>query len=393
MFRRWCWILVLGGLGGATASAATPQELIATIREVGSTGQGHTAAMAALKELSRGDAAVLPVLLGSFEGASPLAANWLLGAFESIADRALAGQKLPAKEFEAFAVDVKQHPGARRLAYEWLLKVDATAADRLIPGMLQDPNAEFRRDAVARLISAAEAELKAEKKETAQATYQLALKGAVDDDQVQAIVKPLRELGVEVNLQKHFGFLTSWRLIGPFDNTDKAGFDVAYPPEKELLFDTKYAGKSEEIGWIEHTTEQEYGIVDLRKALAHHKGAITYAATTFISAADQQVELRLGTPNAWKVWVNGALLFARDEYHRGEQLDQYKVPAKLKEGPNVILLKVCQNEQTEEWAQEWQFQIRVCDPAGAAILSATPATTRVDPATNLQLVSTPAKGR
>ena len=42
----------------------------------------------------------------------------------------------------------------------------------------------------------------------------------------------------------------------------------------------------------------------------------------------------------------------------------------LRKGKNVILLKVCQNEQTDAWAQNWQFQLRICDPVGTAILAA-----------------------
>ena len=49
------------------------------------------------------------------------------------------------------------------------------------------------------------------------------------------------------------------------------------------------------------------------------------------------------------------------------KLDQYRVPVELKQGRNVILLKVCQNEQTENWAQRYRFQVRVCDPAGSAL--------------------------
>jgi hypothetical protein len=38
---------------------------------------------------------------------------------------------------------------------------------------------------------------------------------------------------------------------------------------------------------------------------------------------------------------------------------------------------IAQNEQTEAWAQDWKFQLRVCDDIGTAILSAdrTPANT------------------
>jgi cyclic pyranopterin phosphate synthase len=40
---------------------------------------------------------------------------------------------------------------------------------------------------------------------------------------------------------------------------------------------------------------------------------------------------------------------------------------KLKAGVNRILIKVCQNEQKEAWAQRYIFQARVCDSTGKAI--------------------------
>jgi hypothetical protein len=125
-----------------------------------------------------------------------------------------------------------------------------------------------------------------------------------------------------------------------------------------------------EVAWEKYTTEDDYGVMNIAKKTAPHKGAVTYGYTTFSADKARQIELRLGTPNAWKLWVNGELVFAREEYHRGTQLDQYKVRAKLKQGTNSILIKVCQNEQTEDWAQDWKFQIRACDSSGAAVLPA-----------------------
>jgi hypothetical protein len=52
----------------------------------------------------------------------------------------------------------------------------------------------------------------------------------------------------------------------------------------------------------------------------------------------------------------------------------------LRRGKNAILIKVCQNEQTEDWAQRWQFQFRVCDASGTAILSADRAAKSAKPA-------------
>jgi hypothetical protein len=48
-------------------------------------------------------------------------------------------------------------------------------------------------------------------------------------------------------------------------------------------------------------------------------------------------------------------------------MDQHTASGALRAGRNELLLKVCQNEQTDDWAQEWKFQVRLCDEAGAAV--------------------------
>ncbi|QDU36316.1 hypothetical protein Mal4_06010 [Maioricimonas rarisocia] len=354
----------------AVASAAETDQLIATIQQVGQRGEGHEQASAAVRELSESDPAALRDILVALDSAGPLSANWLRGAFEAVAQRALENDALPAETLEAYVLDRSHEPRARRMAYEWLLKADPSAEDRLIPEMLEDPSGEMRRDAVARLITAAEQFLEDGEDVKAKTTYRQALKGAVDDDQVKAIVKPLKELGETVDLQRHFGFVTNWHVIGPFDNTEMKGFDVSYPPEEEIDLSARYDGKEGEVRWEEYSTDDEYGTFDIAELTSPYKGAISYAATEFVSPDGREVEFRLGTANAWKLWLNGELLFAREEYHRGKQLDQYRVRGTLKPGRNVLLLKVCQNEQTESWAQDWDFQFRVCDFSGKAILPA-----------------------
>jgi hypothetical protein len=47
--------------------------------------------------------------------------------------------------------------------------------------------------------------------------------------------------------------------------------------------------------------------------------------------------------------------------------DQYLARGKLKAGRNELLVKVCQNEQSEDWAQDWKFQLRICDASGGAV--------------------------
>src|SRR5207253_3229283 len=80
-------------------------------------------------------------------------------------------------------------------------------------------------------------------------------------------------------------------------------------------------------------------------------------------------ELRIGTPNAYKMWLNGKLVSQANVYHANVKLDQYVSRAEMRPGQNVIVVKLCQNEQTEDWAADWKFQLRVCDATGTAILS------------------------
>ena len=79
------------------------------------------------------------------------------------------------------------------------------------------------------------------------------------------------------------------------------------------------------------------------------------------------VEIRFGCIAAVKIFLNGKEVFAREEYHHGQRFDQYLGTGTLKPGRNEILIKVCQNNQTENWAQDWKFQVRLCDFTGGAL--------------------------
>ena len=46
------------------------------------------------------------------------------------------------------------------------------------------------------------------------------------------------------------------------------------------------------------------------------------------------------------------------------------MPAQLEKGTNSILIKLCQNEQKEDWTVQWEFQLRICDATGTAIPAA-----------------------
>ena len=375
LFRRF--FLTSGALVllGAPLPAKATEELeahIAAIRAVGPEGTGNPAAAAALKKISGSPAETIVPLLLAIEESSPLARNWLRSGVEVIVARELeAGNSLPVEDLKAFVLDTGQAPEARRLAYDLMARIDEPSAGKLIPGFLNDPSTELRRDAVAQLIARGQAQAEEGDKPAASATYRKALDAARDVDQIQAIAKTLtKDFGQELDLPRHFGFLTRWHVIGPFDNTKRAGFEAVFPPEEGVDLGATHAGKDgKEVKWQLLESSDQYGKVDLNKPLEKLKEVTGYAYTEFHSAEARPAELRLGCKNAWKVWLNGELLFGRDEYHRGQRIDQYKMPVQLKKGKNAILVKLCQNEQKEKWTVEWEFQLRVCDSTGTAILS------------------------
>jgi hypothetical protein len=344
---------------------------LAKIRAVGEKGEGNRPAQEAWHSLAKLPASQLTGVLAGMDAANPIAANYIRALAESIAERELkAGGKLPADKLEAFALNTERDSRGRRLAFELLTRVDATAPDRIIPKMLDDPSLELRRDAVSRRIAAAKAKLDAGEKDAAAEEYRVAFTAARDIDQIRSAVSALGKLEQKVDVPKQLGFITKWKLIGPFDNTNQSAFDKAYPPETKFDPAAKYPGKTGEVAWIDHETKDAYGMVDLTKALDKHKGAVAYAAAEFDVTVARQVDIRVGSITANKVWLNGEPLGGRDVYHTGMDVDQYVYRGKLKAGKNLILVKVLQNEQTDSWAQVWQFQLRVCDAIGTAVLPA-----------------------
>lgn len=342
---------------------------IKAILVVGKEGQGSVEAARAVRELSRCSADILPTLLAAMDQASPEAANWLRAAVESIADEALSrGKPLPKQALEQFLRDQRHHPKARRLAYDLICHEDPTTPSRWLPGMLDDPSLELRRDAVALVVREAEAALAAGDQESARKRFEQAFRSARDRDQVDALAKHLKSLGVTVDIATHFGFLRDWMLLGPFENTGGIGFAAVYPPEKQVDLKQTCEGKQgSRLHWKPYTTSDPYGLLDLNKAVGKHMGAVAYAYAVVESPQARPVELRVGSNNAVKVWLNGQEVIAHEEYHHGHRMDQYVGTGMLKPGRNEVLIKVCQNEQKEEWAQSWSFQLRICDRVGTAV--------------------------
>lgn len=348
-------------LAAADADVASQIETILTVQP---RAENQAAASKAAVELADASPEALPTIAAAIGDGHGLADNALRGAFETIVAAADAAA-LPLDELRDFYADRSHDPRARRMVFELLR--DRDALDGVEP-QLDDPSEELRFDAVKAALDAADAL----PDDDALAAYRAALAGATDRDQVDRIAKRLEAAGEPVDRVAHYGYLTRYRLIGPFDNRDEASFDRSYPPEErpgDPAFDKELASDFEgfdSVGWQTFDASGDEATLNLHDVADNYKGSLVYLATAFEADAAGPIQLRLSTENAFKIWLNGEPVFARPEYHRSKRFDQYVLPAEAREGRNLVFIKLLQNEQEQSWAQEYDVSVRVTDPTGIA---------------------------
>ncbi len=302
--------------------------------------------------------------LAAFADATPAGGNWLRSSLERAVDR--AGDSLSADALTAVVADRKQPARVRTLAFGWVKDRNPSRAEGLLDGMLDDPALDLRREAVEKQLAAVAAA-----DETAQkATHRQCLAAARDVDQIEQIAGWLSEHGEKVNLALVLGFVRNWRVSEAFDNAKGAGFAKAYPPEAAL------PTRPETAQWKAVASADKHGAIDLNAAIATKKGVLAYAVADVVMPRSGSAEVRIGSPCAVAVWVNGKPVMAHEIYHASEAIDQYVATAEFREGTNTVMVKCCQNEQTESWAGDWKFQLRICDSIGSP-LATQPAQEKV----------------
>lgn len=162
------------------------------------------------------------------------------------------------------------------------------------------------------------------------------------------------------------GFVTSWRIVGPFDNEGKSGFDQAFPPEAEQATDAaplgaSYPGRDHDVQWrVTPDGIAPDGYISFDELMAPRINVCGYAETFFRRDDAELLTLWVGTGGAKKVWFNGREVM-RDETVRGVSLDQSVATVAARRGWNRVLIKACITDR------EWGFYFRVGDRGGNPI--------------------------
>lgn len=341
------------------------------VRSVNVEGKGFDAAIPAAKQLQQLPASEIPRVLDGAEGVNPIAENWIRGIVFGIAEKSGIPDLNTLRDY---VKDRSNNPIGRGLAMELIRRQSPQAAESMLEDCLNDSSLALREMAVEQAIESAQS-LAGSEPAKAIAKYRQSLEAARHPKQLSRIVEALEKLGESVTTADAFSLITDWKGVAPFDNVGGVGFDTPYAPEQQFAasgaidLDGGYEGKSGNIQWQSVKGSADEGLVDLAAAYNKEKGAVAYLYAEFESPEDQPAQARLGCINANKVWVNGKEVMANEVYHSGSMLDQYVAPCELRKGTNRILLKICQNEQEESWAQRWEFQFRITDPTGKGLSS------------------------
>lgn len=173
-----------------------------------------------------------------------------------------------------------------------------------------------------------------------------------------------KSLPVEAATKLTFAAVREFLVIGPFDNTDNAGMSRPYPPEQGLSTSEWCEGVAGKVGWKRvvvpvglDEARRVSAFVDLGSILTPRDNVVAYALTVLRSAKEQDVVLSVGSDDGFALWVNGVEV-AREEAPRPASPGQNQVPVRLREGGNVVLMKVGQV------LGGWGFYLDVLAPGG-----------------------------
>lgn len=137
------------------------------------------------------------------------------------------------------------------------------------------------------------------------------------------------------------GFVQDWHVVGSFDNEGKGGCDTDFGPESATDLSATYPANGHEVGWRKPNAKSVDGFVDLSQTLKPNTEAVAYALTFLKADVDTRAVLSLGTPGAFRLFVNGVKVASSDRYNL-PRVDQHALQVNLRKGTNRVLLKVCQ---------------------------------------------------
>jgi tetratricopeptide (TPR) repeat protein len=167
-----------------------------------------------------------------------------------------------------------------------------------------------------------------------------------------------------VKLRAQSGHIGDWLLCGPFDNQGRRGHGEVFPVERDLArwpeLDRDYPAKEQKARWRPITAFLQEPRIPLGSLTDPNREAVAYLQTFVSSSKVQPAVLRLGTAGAYKVFLGGREVAAREVY-RASRPDQDAVAFWLGRGVQRLAIKSAVDDG------RWELHARLTRPDGGPL--------------------------
>ncbi len=175
--------------------------------------------------------------------------------------------------------------------------------------------------------------------------------------QVQSVLDMAGQQGATEQFLPLLGFVQNWHVLGPFPWTMGEAFTANPIGAPTVDLAAKYTVDGKDLAWRKHRSGQITSCDGLFGSLSN---VTMYAYATIHSDTATAAQLRVGSDDGVRVWLNGESVHENNE-NRGVSLDADVVNVTLKQGANTLLLQVTQG------AGGWAYTCRITKPDGVPI--------------------------
>lgn len=174
---------------------------------------------------------------------------------------------------------------------------------------------------------------------------------------VRGAVNIMRGLGPNPEFARAIGVVNHWYFVGPFPWIVSEGFTGAFIGEPNVTLDATYPAGDQVLQWHAADSQDAAGMYDLFGVLGKVEQSVGFAHTRIEVAEGGPAQIRAGSDDGLRVWVNGASVLEKD-VDRGYDLDQDVADITLQTGTNTLLVQITQR------AGGWVFGCRITRPDG-----------------------------
>ena len=179
--------------------------------------------------------------------------------------------------------------------------------------------------------------------------------------------RTMRMKALVEHFPEEFGFVTRWRLLGPFDNSMRNADMVRddFEPIRSVE-DSVNADDGAQLQWRDY--ESPGGFLNLEKAFSDEPKAWTlsyaYAGMTYNAEQEAVAQLKMDSFFPFRAFVNGEQVYYRPGLD-ADCPDKRTADAVLRRGKNTIVFKLTQTQSTAD-TYPWGLYFRIIVEGRAA---------------------------